>query len=74
MATQINSSGVLFPDSTTQTSAALIGAGGALYENKKTISANYTITTNNNAVSSGPISISNGIVVTVPSGSRWVVL
>jgi len=45
-----------------------------LFENAKTISANYTIGTGNNAVSAGPITINSGIVVTVPSGSTWVVV
>ena len=45
-----------------------------LYENAAIISANYTIGTGNNAVSAGPITINSGIVVTVPSGSTWVVV
>lgn len=45
-----------------------------LYENANTISANYTIGTGNNAVSAGPITINSGIVVTVPSGSTWVIV
>jgi hypothetical protein len=45
-----------------------------LYENNATISANYTIGTGNNAVSAGPITINSGVVVTVPSGSTWVVV
>jgi len=45
-----------------------------LYENNSTISANYTITSGNNAMSSGPITVNSGVTVTVPTGSRWVVL
>ena len=45
-----------------------------LFENANTISANYTIGTGNNAVSAGPITINSGIIVTVPSGSTWVVV
>jgi hypothetical protein len=45
-----------------------------LYEMANTISANYSITAGNNAVSTGPITINSGITVTVPSGSNWVVL
>ena len=45
-----------------------------LYENNSVIAANYTITTGNNAMSSGPITVNSGVSVTVPSGSRWVVL
>ena len=45
-----------------------------LYEHSNTITANYTIATGNNAHSTGPISVASGVSVTVPSGSRWVVL
>jgi hypothetical protein len=45
-----------------------------LWENKKIISANYSITSGNSAMSAGPITINSGVSVTVPSGSRWVVL
>jgi hypothetical protein len=44
-----------------------------LYENASVISANYTITTNNNAISAGPITVNSGVTVTVPSGSTWTV-
>ena len=45
-----------------------------LYENNSVISANYTITAGNNAMSAGPITINSGVTVTVPSGSRWTVV
>lgn len=45
-----------------------------LWENAATISANYTIGTNNNAVSAGPITVASGVTVTVPSGSTWTVV
>ncbi len=49
-------------------------ADGAVYEIAQTISNNYTMTTNFNGESVGPINIGSGVVVTIPSGSRWVVL
>ena len=45
-----------------------------LYENSATISANYTIGTGNNAMSAGPITVSTGFTVTVPTGSTWVIV
>jgi hypothetical protein len=45
-----------------------------LYENSATIGANYTIGTGNNAMSAGPITISTGFTVTVPTGSTWTVV
>ena len=55
-------------------SAGMLAIGGAIYENSTTISANYTIGTNNNAMSAGPITINSGISVTVPSGSAWAII
>jgi hypothetical protein len=49
-------------------------ANGVIYENNLTITANYTLTTNKNGMSVGPITIASGVSVTVPSGQRWVVL
>ena len=45
-----------------------------LWENNATISSNYTITSGNNALSAGPLTINSGVTVTVPSGSTWVVV
>jgi len=45
-----------------------------LYEMANTISANYSITSGNNALSAGPITVASGVTVTVPTGSRWVVI
>ena len=49
-------------------------ANGAITENTKTISSSYTISTNRNAMSVGPITVASGQTVTVPSSSRWVIL
>lgn len=49
-------------------------AGGAVYENSQIISANYTMTSGKSGESVGPIIINSGVTVTIPSGSRWVVL
>jgi len=52
------------------------GAGGdqIFVENGVTVTANYTLSTNKNAMSVGPITINSGVTVTVPSGQRWVIL
>jgi hypothetical protein len=49
-------------------------ANGVIYENNLTITANYTLSTNKNGFSVGPITISGGVTVTIPSGQRWLVL
>jgi len=52
------------------------GGGGdqVFVENGVTVTTNYTLTTNKNAESVGPITVNSGVTVTVPSGQRWVVL
>lgn len=37
------------------------------------ITANYTFTTGKNALSAGPVAISDGVYVTIPDGSYWSV-
>jgi hypothetical protein len=57
-------------------------AGGAMggsndqvfFENDQTVTTSYEITANKNAMSAGPITINSGVVVTVPSGSTWVIV
>lgn len=49
-------------------------AGGMIYENTQQLTSSYTITTNKNGMSVGPITIDSGVTLTVPSGSRYVVL
>ena len=44
-----------------------------LYEHAHTISADYSITSGNNAMTAGPITINSGVSVTVPTGSTWVI-
>lgn len=52
------------------------GAGGdqVFYENEMTVTTSYTLTTNRNAMSTGPITIDAGVTVTIPTGQRWVIL
>jgi len=45
-----------------------------LYEHEHTIDADYSITSGNNAMSAGPITISSGYSVTIPTGSTWVIV
>ena len=44
------------------------------YENDQTVTTNYTITTNKNAMSAGPITINSGVTITIPSGSEWSIV
>ena len=50
------------------------GSDDVFYENGQTVTTNYTLTTNKNAVTAGPCTINSGVTVTIPSGSSWVVV
>jgi len=50
------------------------GSDTVFYENTKVVTTNYSISASNNAHSVGPITVNSGITVTIPTGSRWVVL
>jgi hypothetical protein len=73
---------VLTADSASATGVKWAAASGGssnitaqgMWENALTISSNYTIMSGNSAMSAGPITIASGVTVTVPSGSRWVVV
>jgi hypothetical protein len=50
------------------------GADQVFVENGQTVTTDYTLTTGFNAMSTGPITVNSGVIVTIPSGARWVVL
>jgi hypothetical protein len=50
------------------------GSDDVFYENGQTVTTNYTLSTNKNAVTAGPITVNSGVTVTIPSGSSWVVV
>ena len=55
------------------------GASGAgsdkiFWENGQTVTQNYTITNNQNAMSAGPITINNSVTVTVGDGETWTIV
>jgi hypothetical protein len=74
------SGGVAIGSTTDQGAGALSVANGIYAEstgpfhlNAITVSSNFTIPTNYNAMSAGPITINTGITVTVSTGSNWVI-
>jgi hypothetical protein len=54
--------------------ASVVNATNGLVVNSNTVSASYSIPSGSSATSAGPMTVASGVVVTVPSGSRWVVL
>ena len=72
MAITLNGDGYIY-------GAAGVGKGGsgtnvAFYETDNTITADYTIGTNKNAMSVGDITVATGVTVTVPTGAYWTVV
>jgi hypothetical protein len=60
----------------TLSGGVLTGTGGSsspILESYQTISSDYTITSGSNGFSVGPVSISTGIAVTVPTGQVWLI-
>jgi len=56
------------------TGISVTTGGGAIYENSATISASRTIPSGSNGMSAGPVSVSNGITLTISSGSVYTVV
>lgn len=71
-----NADGVAGQYLQTNGSGSLVWASsqGVIQEFSQTITNNYTITTNNNALSVGTITVNPGVTVTIPVGSRWAVV
>lgn len=51
-----------------------LAASNGIITHNKTISASYTFPTGHNGIAVGPVTISGGVTVTVPTGQRWMVL
>ena len=75
-AARIDSNANFLVGTTTAVSRVTVNGdvAGTFFVNPTTVSTSYTIPTNYNAMTTGPISIDAGIIVTVPSGSTWTVI
>jgi|688.fasta_scaffold211920_1 hypothetical protein len=51
-----------------------VTAMNGLFYNSNTVSSNATVGSGYNAMSAGNVTVANGVVVTVSSGSRWVII
>jgi hypothetical protein len=69
-----SNSKLLYKPSTGELKASAVVATNGLVINSATASANSTVATGQNAMSVGPFTVNSGVVVTVSSGSRWVIL
>lgn len=52
------------------------GAGGdvVFWENDKTVTTSYPVTSGKNAMTAGPLVIADGATVTIPDGSTWTIV
>jgi hypothetical protein len=50
------------------------GTNKAFFLNDVIITDNYTIPLNNNSMTAGPVTISNGVTVTIQDGSTWTII
>lgn len=51
-----------------------VSANIPFFVNPTTIVANYTIPTGKNVMTAGPVTIADGITVTVADGSEWTIV
>lgn len=65
---------LLYKPSTGELQANILTANTPFINNASTASADYTIPTNHNALSAGPVTVDTGVTVTVPDGSAWVIV
>ena len=65
---------LLYKPSTGELQARVPVASNGIVVNSQTVATSYTIAAGFSGSSAGPITLSGGAVVTVSSGSRWVVL
>ena len=56
------------------TGVASTTAGGAIYENSQTISTTHTIPSGSNGMSAGPVTVSNGVTLTISNGSTYTIV
>ena len=75
------------PSTSTSTGALTvlggIGVGGSVFANtvngvfhstNNTITGNYTLATGTNAMSAGPIVLTTGSTIIIPTGQRWTII
>jgi len=70
----VSSTKLTFNPSTGVLGASVHSSTNGIHINNLTIASSYTIPSGYGGMSTGPITLSSGVAVTVPSGSRWVVL
>jgi hypothetical protein len=65
---------LLYKPSTGEFQAPEMIANNGIFVNSKTVSTSYTVPSGSNAMSAGPVTVADGITVTVSDGSVWTVI
>ena len=50
------------------------GSDAVFYLNSNVVTANYTVPSGQNAITGGPITLNNNVIVTVSDGSAWTIV
>jgi hypothetical protein len=69
----INTSITVNPSTGALTAPEVVASNGLLVHSS-TVSTSYSIPSGSNAIAAGPMTVASGASVTIPSGSRWLVL
>ena len=70
----VSSTELTFNPGTNVLTAPNMQASNGIFANNRTVGLSYSIPSGYSAVSTGPVTLANGVSVTVPSGGKWVVL
>jgi hypothetical protein len=71
---KVSSTKFTFNPSTGTVAASAVNATNGIVVNSATISASYSIPSGSNAMSAGPITVADGVTVTIPDGNAWVIV
>ena len=63
-----------YDESVKTVTAPQVRASNGIVVNSATVSANYSIPSGSNAMSAGPMTVANGITVTIPNGNTWIIV
>ena len=70
----VTSTKLNFTPTTGALAAPEIVASNGMLVHSSTVSTSYSIPAGSNAIAAGPMTVASGAAVTIPSGSRWLVL
>jgi hypothetical protein len=73
-AANVSSSELIFNPGTNALTAPNILASNGLFVNNMTVAGSFSVPAGYSASSVGPVTVGSGATITLPSGSRWVVL